>query len=140
MRFRSYSPWREMRRLRNEMDRLFTEFDAPRASAFPPVNVWTGEQGVVVTAELPGVDPEKLEIDARRETLTIRGERVRPDNEEGRAWHRRERRAGSFARTIELPYRIDSDSVDASCRDGVLRITLTRPEEEKPRRIEVRTN
>lgn len=139
MRFWSHDPWRPMRQLRNEMDRLFTESGRPRAAAFPPVNVWTSPDGVVVTAELPGVDPGTLEIEAVRDTLTIKGERPRTEGDGDRSWHRRERGAGAFSRTITLPYPIDADSVDASCRDGVLRIGLSRPEEEKPRRIEVRT-
>jgi HSP20 family protein len=95
---------------------------------------------VVVTAELPGVDPSKLEINAMRDTLSIRGERLPEEGGPERSWHRRERGTGRFSRTIELPYAIDAESVEAACRDGVLRITLRRPEEEKPRRIEVRTS
>jgi HSP20 family protein len=129
-----------MRQLRNEMDRLFGEIGRPRAAAFPPVDIWTSQDGVVVTAELPGVDPSELEISAMRDTLTIRGERRAPVVDANRSWHRRERGTGKFSRTIELPHMIDTDSVDASCRDGVLRIGLKRPEAEKPRRIEVRSS
>lgn len=140
MRFWSHDPWRQLQRVRNEMDRVFSEAGRPRASAFPPVNVWTSQDGVVVTAELPGVDPSKLEISAMRDTLTIHGELVRPEVGPECSWHRHERGAGAFTRTVALPYTIDAESVDASCRDGVLRISLRRPEDDKPRRIEVRTS
>ena len=140
MRFWSNDPWRQMRRLRNEMDSLVSQLGRPRAATFPPVNIWTSQDGVVVTAELPGVDPSKLEINAMRDTITIRGERAATEAETERTWHRRERGTGRFSRTIELPYVIDADSVEASCRDGVLRIGLRRPEAEKPRRIEVRSS
>jgi HSP20 family protein len=103
------------------------------------VNIWTNPEGLVVTAELPGVEPESLEISALGETLTIRGERKPLEAGENTTWHRRERRYGTFTRTIDLPYGIDAESVDASCRNGVLRIALRRPEAEKPRKIEVRT-
>jgi HSP20 family protein len=58
------------------MDRLFAGHERPRAVAFPPVNVWSGEDGMIVTAELPGVDPTTLEITAVRDGLTLRGERA----------------------------------------------------------------
>ena len=124
--------------MQEEMGRIFQEYDRPRATAFPPVNIWTSEDGLVVTAELPGIDPEALEISAFRETLSIRGERNFPETDADTTWHRRERRYGRFSRTIDLPFAIDADSVDASFRDGLLRIGLRRPEEEKPRKIEVR--
>lgn len=139
MRYFRIDPWRRLRQLQEEMHRTLADHDRPRATAFPPVNIWTNPEGLVVTAELPGVEPESLEISALRETLTIRGERKPLDAVGGATWHRRERRYGTFTRTIDLPYAIDAESVDASCRNGVLRIALRRPEAEKPRKIEVKT-
>jgi HSP20 family protein len=140
MRYWSQDPWRQIRRLQDEMNRVFSGIDRPRATAFPPVNVWSSPEGVAVTAELPGIDPSNLEISATDDNLTLQGERPAPVSEEGVTWHRRERRSGRFSRTIQLPFRIDADSVDASFRDGVLRISLSRPEEEKPRKIEVKAS
>ena len=139
MRFYNEYPVRRVSQLRREMDRLFSDFDRPRASAYPPVNLTADAEGLIVTAELPGVDPEALSITAVRDSLTIRGELPDYEAEEGRTWHRRERRTGSFSRTIQLPYAIDAESVSATCKNGVLRIALLRPETDKPRRIEVRT-
>ena len=139
MRFYNVNPVRRLGELRREMDRLFADHDRPRAVAFPPVNILARDDGLVVTTELPGVAPDTLEITAVRDNLTIRGELPAPEAEEGRTWHRRERRSGSFSRTIQLPYAIDAESVDATCRDGVLRIALARPEQDKPRRIKVQT-
>jgi HSP20 family protein len=138
MRFRSFDPWLRFRRMQEEMNRIFRDIDRPRATAFPPVNIWANEDGLVVTAELPGVDPDGLEISALRESLSIHGERKIPETESDTTWHRHERRYGRFNRTIDLPFAIDADSVDASFRDGILRIGLRRPEEEKPRKIEVK--
>ena len=140
MRYGSFDPWRRFRQLQDEVNRTLAEYDRPRAAAFPPVNIWTDAEGMVVTAELPGVHSDSLDVSAMRETLTIRGERRPPEQSEGMAWHRRERRYGGFSRSIELPYSIDAESVDASFRDGLLRISLKRPEEEKPRRIEVKAS
>ena len=140
MRYWSHDPWSQLRRLQGEMDRVFSGIERPRATAFPPVNVWSSPDGVAVTAELPGIDPSNLEISATDDNLTLQGERPTPAGEEGVTWHRRERRSGRFSRTIQLPFRIDADTVDASFRDGVLRISLSRPEEEKPRKIEVKAS
>lgn len=139
MRFYNYSPLRRVSEVRSEMNRLLAEMNRPRATAYPPVNIAADEDGLVVSAELPGVDPSALEISAVRDNLTIRGELPGYEEDEGRTWHRRERRTGTFSRTIQLPYAIDADSVGATCRDGVLRISMKRPEVDKPRRIEVQT-
>ena len=140
MRYWSQDPWRQIRRLQDEMNRVFSGIDRPRATAFPPVNVWSSPDGVAVTAELPGLDPSNLEISATDDNLTLQGELPSPLKEEGVTWHRREPRGGRFSRPIPPPFRIDADSVDASFRDGVLRISLARPEEEKPRKIEVKAS
>ena len=139
MRFYNQMPLRRISELRREMDRVFSEANRPRAAAYPPVNIAADEEGLSVTAELPGVDPAALEITAVRDHLTISGKLPGYDEVEGRTWHRRERRTGSFSRTIQLPYAVDAETVQATCRDGVLRIAMTRPEADKPRRIEVQT-
>ena len=132
-------PFRELRRLQDEMDRLLgtlTPAGGPAAAGFPAVNVYAGRDGIAVVAELPGVEPGELEVHARRDTLTIAGTR-RPAAEEAEAYHRRERRGGAFSRTIQLPFRVDPDRVEAQLEDGVLRLSLQRPEEDRPRRIAI---
>ena len=136
-------PLRELRRLHDEMGRLAGAL-APAggpalaaAAGFPAVNLYAGRDGIAVVAELPGVEPGDLEVHAHQDTLTIRGAR-RPAAEDGRAYHRRERRGGAFTRTVQLPYRVDPDRVEARLEDGVLRLSLGRPEQDRPRRIEIR--
>ena len=135
-------PFRELRRLQDEMGRLMEAF-APAgglttaAVGFPAVNVYAGRDGIAVIAELPGVEPGDLEVHAHQDTLTIRGTR-RPAAEDQQAYHRRERRSGTFTRTLQLPYRVDPERVEAQLENGVLRLSLSRPEEDRPRRIEVR--
>jgi HSP20 family protein len=137
-------PFRELRRLHDEMGRLagaLAPAAGPAAAAaaggFPAVNVHAGRDGIAVVAELPGVEPGDLEVHAHQDTLTIRGVR-RPASEDGRAYHRRERRGGAFTRAVQLPYRVDPDRVEARLEDGVLRLGLGRPEEDRPRRIEIK--
>lgn len=134
-----WDPWRQLRQFEREFSRLVGEFepDRRRAGAFPPVNVRTGSDEVIVTAELPGVDPASLDVTAVRNSLTIRGERMCEEPPEGATWHRRECRGGSFARTVELPFAVESEHVEATCNDGLLRVKLQRPEKERPRKIAV---
>lgn len=132
-------PLRELRRLQDEMGRLVGTFSptAPRmAGEFPAVNVFAGRDGIAVVAELPGVAKDDLDIQAHRDTLVLRGTR-RPASEREDAYHRRERRSGTFTRSIQLPYLVDPGRVEAQLEDGVLRLSLPRPEEDRPRRIPI---
>ena len=97
--------------------------------------MYANEDGVAVTAELPGVRAEDLEVSAFQDTLTLRGKRPAPD--EARAYHRRERQQGEFVRTLNLPFRVDPNRVEANLENGVLRLSLHRPEEDKPKRIKI---
>jgi HSP20 family protein len=134
-------PLRELRRLQEEMGQLMGAFaptgGLPTAAGFPAVNVYAGQEGIAVVAELPGVEKDDLEIHAHRDTLTIRGTR-RPAAEKEEAYHRRERRGGAFTRTLQLPFRVDPERIEAQLEHGVLRLSLSRPEEDKPHRIEIR--
>src|SRR4051812_47747786 len=128
-------PFRDMRLLQEEINRLAQSAAAPRAS-FPAINVYAHQEGIVITAELPGVQQNNLEITVHRDTVTLRGERQ--DSPEGAgAYHRTERGRGSFVRTFGLPFQVDPDKVDAKLRDGVLTLSLQRPEHDKPKRIRV---
>jgi HSP20 family protein len=133
-------PFRELRRLQSEMDRVMGSLPAAgglaAAAAFPAINVYAGQEGIAVVAELPGVNKDDLEIHAHQDTLTLRGTR-RPTAERNDAYHRRERRSGTFTRSIQLPYRINPDRLEAHLDNGVLRLSLARPEEDKPRRIKI---
>lgn len=131
-------PFAEMRRVQADMNRLFADVEgrvAPRA--FPPVNIWAGENDLVLTAELPGIRPDDLELTVREDTLTLQGRREPQADDDSIAWHRRERAHGSFARTIELPFRADPDKVEARFLNGVLQVKLQRPESDRPRKITI---
>jgi HSP20 family protein len=130
-------PFLELRRMQNEMNRLFSGFSAAAAREFPPVNIWLGENSVVVTAELPGVSRNDVEISLQDEVLTLSGARQPRPQQEVR-WHRRERAYGSFSRTIQLPFRVDPDKVQARYQDGILEIELERLEADRPKKIQIR--
>jgi HSP20 family protein len=135
------NPFRELRRLQDEMSQLAGAF-APAGGlaavgGFPAVNVYAGRDGIAVMAELPGVEKDDLEVHAHRDTLTLRGTR-RPATDKEEAYHRWERRGGAFTRTLQLPFRVYPERIEAQLENGVLRLSLARPEEDKPRRIEIR--
>jgi HSP20 family protein len=131
------SIWREMDRMQREMNRLLGQSRLV-APGFPATNVWSGADSVIVTAEVPGVDPEQLEISVVNETLALSGERNLVELGENEKYHRRERGYGRFSRTIQLPFRVAADQVEASFTNGVLHITLPRAEEDRPKKITVK--
>ena len=137
-RYRLPSMWRDMDQLQQEMNRLIESSLRSRTLrplSFPAINVWTSDDGQVITAELPGVNADNIDIEVSADTLTISGER-NPDQFEGDMQpHRRERKFGEFSRTIQLPFIVDTNKVDAVLRDGILEISLTRAEVDKPKKI-----
>ena len=136
-----FGPWTELRRLHREVNDLFDGSQRhTRIREFPPINLWSRQEDVVVTAELPGVDPEDLDVSVQGDTLTIRGARKPDGLKEGDAYHRRERGHGDFVRSIQLPHEADSDKVEGSYKKGVLTLRLPRAEADKPRQIKVKSS
>ena len=119
------------------MNRVFGALRPGASREFPPINLWTGQDGVLVTAEVPGVSLDDIDITVHQNTLTLKG-KIAPEAPEDVTFHRRERSYGSFGRTVSLPYRVDPERVEASARNGILTITLPRPEADKPKRIHIK--
>lgn len=136
------SPWQEMARLRREMNRVFNNmqpsFGTRVSSGYPSMNVWANEDGLVVTAELPGIDIQSLDISVVNNTLTVKGARAPEKLQEGEVYHRREREYGNFTRSFQLPFDIEANAVAATYEKGVLQINLPRAEADKPRKITVK--
>ena len=130
-------PFREVQRVREEIDRLVDQAWRPRPTEFPPVNVWSNEDAVWLTAELPGFNSEDLDISIVQNTLTLRGRRMKPEGQENETWHRRERWFGPFVRSFELPFAVNPDHIEAEFKNGVLTIRLPRLETDKPKQITV---
>ena len=140
----SWESFREMDQLRRDMDRLWEQAIGPersrrRAGVFPLLNLSEDKDHVYVRAELAGVRPEDIDITLEDNKLVLRGERKIPTEEKVVGYHRREREAGSFRRVVRLPDRLDAAKVEAIFKDGILTITLAKPEEIKPKQITVKT-
>ena len=143
---RPYRGWsttrRDMERLRREMDRVFSDPPAwtgrNAAPSYPAMNAWTSEDSAIITAELPGVKSEDIDISVENELLTLKGTRQADMDGAGLTYHRRERRVGAFNRTFRLPFRVDATAVDAEFKNGVLSVVLPRAEEDKPWKIAVK--
>jgi Molecular chaperone (small heat shock protein) len=132
--------FKEMERFQRQLNRLFYNGMEGRVGEFPPVNVCATNDGCIVTAEIPGVEAGNIDISVVNETLTITGERHSEKLEESDTYHRKERLFGKFARSVELPFQIEADKVDATFSNGVLTIKLPRAEAEKPRKISISSN
>ena len=132
-------PLHEMQRLQGEMNRVFSGLGQPLNPEVPPVNAWVGESDVVVTAELPGVDPSKVDVSVVGDTLTISGARQAEALKEGESYHRQERSHGRFTRSLQLPFHVEADKVEAKYERGILRVTLPRAEADKPRKVSVKS-
>ncbi len=130
-----------------DIDRWFDELTSDARTAFassptvscgaPPLNAWMTDEAVFVEAELPGFSLDKVELTVVNRDLTIRGEREGACACEAKVL-RRERPMGAFTRTIRLPVEIENEGLQATLKDGVLRVTLPRTQAAKPRKIEVR--
>ncbi|MDG2221831.1 MAG: Hsp20/alpha crystallin family protein [Rubripirellula sp.] len=128
-----------MNRFRNEIDRVLgvDSQSWPRATTFPLVNIWEDQDGFYVEAEIPGVSMDDLEIFVHEgNELSIKGRRANAVSE--RHWRYRERGTGEFERRFKLSDAVDVELVTAGLTNGVLTITLPKPEAVKPQKVEVK--
>jgi HSP20 family protein len=134
-------PWPELGELRRRMSQVFDRLPsgpaATRAGVFPPVNLYEAGDGYVLTAELPGLRPEDIDVSIERDRVTLRGDR-RIEYPEDASLHRVERRAGAFRRTVQLPLEVEGEKVEAIYRNGVLTLRIPKAPEHQPRRISVK--
>ena len=124
-------------RLQQELEQMLSSFEGSYSGVYPPLNVFDAGEEVVLKAELPGVDPAKLDVEVRDSTVTLKGERTFESPSEKAAFHRRERVDGQFRRVIRLPARLASDEAKAEYRHGVLTVRIPKAKEARPRRLEV---
>jgi HSP20 family protein len=104
---------------------------------FPPINVFQQGEDILAIVELPGIDKNALEIQAKENTIRVAGKKA-VQYPEGVSVHRRERVVGEFDRTLSLPVQLNPDSIRAEYRDGILALFLPRAEADKPRTIKIR--
>jgi len=141
-----WDPFRNMATLQNEMNRLFEEtfrtlggWTQNGGSAWAPaLDVWETDDAFIVEASIPGIQPDNLDISLVNNMLTIQGE-VQPGAQQGQ-FYLRERPYGRFYRSLQLPMPVNSEQIEASYTNGVLRLHVPKAEEAKPKRIAVRSN
>jgi HSP20 family protein len=141
IRFNSIDPFSSLLSLQQELER-FTRNPAfslgPSGyGAYPPANIFENSEGTVIIAEVPGLDPAKIEISGQGRTLTLRGERKREEGVNPAGYHRRERRFGEFSRSIQLPDDLDLSKATANYESGVLTLKVPKAEAARPRQIMV---
>jgi HSP20 family protein len=141
-----WEPYRELISLREAMDRLFEEsFVRPR-TGMPAtveggtlaVDMYETEDAVVVKSAIPGIEPDNLDISITGDTLTIKGEAKTEEEVKEENYIRRERRYGSFYRSLAIPVSIVAEKAEAEFENGVLKLTLPKAEEVKPKAIKVK--
>ena len=140
--WRVRSPFGELERMRQQMDRLFDDAMTPhhlhQAGVFPLINLTEDKDKFYVSAELPGVKADELDLQVTGNNLAISGERKIAAEDESAKYHRREREAGTFSRMIGLPSEVDSDKVEAKLENGILTVVVPKAEIAKPKQISVR--
>ena len=136
-----WEPFRDSAQSQSEMGRLFDGLYEGRGRSaqvwVPALDVWETETDVVYAFDLPGLKEAEISIEVADDTLTVTGERRRATEEQSDRFFRYERRYGSFSRAVGLPAGVDDSKIAAAYKDGVLEVRVPKPEEAKPRRIQL---
>jgi|SRR5579884_325868 len=136
-----WDPFREVAAAQNELSRLMNglfEGNGRQEQAWvPSVDVWETDESLVYAFDLPGVPQDAISVEAEDGALTVTATRERTAEVARDRYHRLERRHGSFSRTVGLPQGVSEDAIKATYHDGVLEIAVPKPEQAKPKRIEV---
>ncbi|MBV8454182.1 MAG: Hsp20/alpha crystallin family protein [Deltaproteobacteria bacterium] len=141
IRFDAIDPFSNLLSLQQELERFIRNpsfsLGPSGYGAYPLINVFEDQDGTVIIAEVPGLDPAKIEIFGQGRTLTLRGERKREEGLNPSGYHRRERRFGEFSRSIQLSSDLDVSKATAKYESGVLMLKVPKMELAKPRQIAV---
>jgi HSP20 family protein len=132
-----WDPFGDLGELRGRFDRMFDELDGRRRSWTPAIDVEREDGQVVVRADVPGFKPEDVKIEVSDDVLTISGEHQESDEQKDKNYVRRERRYGSFARSVALPPGVDAKQIKATTHDGVVELTIPLPMEEKQEKVTI---
>ncbi len=134
-----WDPFREMTQAQSQFSKLVDQVWGGRQESWlPAIDVFDAKDAVVLKAELPGMDPDDIQIEVEDNVLTLKGERRFEEEFDEERYYRVERRYGSFQRSLALPQGMQAAAISASYDDGVLTITVPKVEEEKPKRIEIK--
>ena len=142
-----WEPFRDLVGLQERMNRLFDESyrgpsrnpdeEGSLGSWAPAVDIFEHNGSIVLKAELPGMDAKNVDVRVENNVLTLRGERKLDDEVKKESYHRVERSYGTFLRSFTLPNVIDTEKIKAEFKDGVLRLTLPKKDEAKPKQISI---
>jgi HSP20 family protein len=140
-----WEPFRELVSMRDDMDRLFGTFFGSNVDNLekywkPAIDIEENNGNLMVTVEIPGMTKNDIKVSVQDDVLTISGERKRENENKDKMFHRIERSYGEFHRMIRLPATVDADKVKAVYKDGVLQVTLPKPDSLKPKNIDVEIN
>jgi HSP20 family protein len=136
-----WEPLRELAAMQNDMSRfmngLFEGNGRTTQSWVPALDVWETEDELVYAFDLPGIPEDKIDVELQDGALTVSADRERTEQVEDDRFYRYERRFGTFSRTIGLPQDVTDEHVHAEYKNGVLEIHVRKPEERKPRRVQI---
>ena len=136
-----WEPFRELASLQSEMSRWMNGLlEGPgrvTQSWVPALDVWETGSEVVYAFDLPGIPEDAISVEVKDDTLTVTAERTKTEETREDGFYRFERRYGTFARSVGLPQGVDQDQIAARYENGVLEIRVPKPEEQKPRKIEL---
>jgi HSP20 family protein len=136
-----WDPFREVAAMQNQLSRLlggtFESAGSGSQSWVPTLDAWETENELLYAFDLPGVPQDKISVEVEDGTLTVSAERERSEEVSQERYHRFERRFGSFTRTVGLPQGITEDAIKAAYKDGVLEIHVPKPDQVKPKKIEI---
>ncbi len=134
-----WDPFSELGELRTRFDRLFGDLtDGRERGWMPAIDVVRDNGDLVLRADVPGFKPEDVKIEVQDEILTISGEHEESTEEKDKKYVRRERRYGSFSRSMTLPAGIDAERIKANTRDGVVEVTIPLPKEAKKEKVTIK--
>ena len=134
-----YSPFREIEMIEKEINKMFNDFfkSFDRTRDYPLMDIVDSKDDIVIYVEIPGVNKDDIKVKIHNDVLTISGERKEPELPEKVNCLIREREFGKFMRSVRLPYPIEVSKVSAEYKDGILKITLPKKEEVKPKEIQI---
>ena len=144
-----WEPFRELAALQNEMGRLMGQVAGGSMGAgngqqsstwLPAVDAWETEGELVLAFDLPGIPEDKISVELEDNVLTVSGERERTQKSSDDRFYRYERRFGTFSRSVTLPQGVNEEAIKADYKDGVLEVHVPKPQEQKPKRIQVGTS
>ncbi len=136
----AWDPFARVSRIQKQIDSLFNGNGAgTKPTVFPPIDVWAGEDRVIVVAQVPGMGPDDLNVTVNGKVLTLEGERREEVPAIASTPIHRERWFGKFSRKVELPFPVDPEQTRATSKNGLLWIEMNRAEEDKPKRIQITT-